>query len=197
VFNVSDIKIFSDFFTELGAYLKNGDFGVIPYHKPPEMLKSIDFRHHFAVHALLKGSSEHSNPFIIFDKLIDYTIAFESLYLLKRDKQKGTPLSARVATLLGKDATDERQLAAAVKQFYDLRNDLVHASFIDDRGSDFLCENIYKYEDVLRRSILAFLDLNKRASTKEEIIKTLDEAAKQPSLRKDIQDKAKLLNMTA
>jgi len=196
VFNESDVKGFSAFFTELDSYKIKESFGVIPYQKPPDILKSIDLRHQFAIHALLKGSSQHSNPFIIFDKLVDYTIALESLYLLKTDRQKGTPLSSRVATLLGKDAADEKQLANVVKRFYDLRNDIVHASFIDDIGIDFLCDNICLYEDILRRSILAFLDLNKRAPTKEEVIKILDEAGKRPALRKDIQNKSKLLSMT-
>jgi hypothetical protein len=140
---------------------------------------------------------EHSNLFVIFDKLLDYTIAFESLYLLQSDKKKGAPLSKRVATLLGKDAADEQNLADMVGRFYRLRNDLVHASFIDSAGDEFLSENIHKYEDILRRSILAFLDLNKRAPTKEEIIRILDDAATKPSLRTDVHQKSKLLNMAA
>jgi hypothetical protein len=86
---------------------------------------------------------------IIFDKLVDYTIALESLCLLKTDRQKGTPLSERVATLLGRDAKEETELYSIVKTLYDSRNDIVHGSFIDDAGDDFLCENIYKYEDIL------------------------------------------------
>jgi hypothetical protein len=196
VLNKSDVENFFAFFKELDSYQIKETFGIIPYRKPPDLLKTIDLRHRFAIHALLKGSMEHSNPFVIFDKLLDFTIAFESLYLLKNDKQKRTPLSKRVATLLGKDAADGQNLADMVGQFYRLRNDLVHASFIDSDGDKFLSENIHKYEEILRRSILAFLDLNRRAPTKEKIIRILDDAATQPALKKDIQQKSKLLNMT-
>ena len=196
VFNQSDVNNFSLFFKELDAYPIKENYSVVPYHKPPEILTHIDFRHYFAIHALLKGSSEHSNPFIIFDKLIDYTIALESLYLLKDDRNKGTPLSERAATLLGRDATEELELTKIVKTFYNLRNDIVHASFIDNVGSDFLSDNIYKYEDILRWSILAFLDLNKRTATKKEIVKILDIAKKDHVLRKDIHGQLKLLKLT-
>jgi hypothetical protein len=117
------------------------------------------------------------------------------LYLLKNDKNKGTPLSERAATLLGRDAAKERKITNLVKRFYNLRNDIIHASFIDDVGSQFLGDNIYKYEDILRKSILAFLDLNKRAPTKKQIIKILNDARTNPMLSKDIHDHSQLLKM--
>jgi hypothetical protein len=195
VLNKDEADNFHKFFVALESYPIKSSLGVRPYRKPPDILQHIDFRHHFAIHAILKQASEHNNPNLIFDKLVDYTIALESLFLLKSDRDKGTPLSIRAATLLGHDSATEQQITELVKRYYNLRNDIIHASFIDDDGDDFLNANIQKYEDILRRSILAFLDLNKRAATKKAVIKILNDAAGNAQLKATIRGGLGLLGL--
>jgi hypothetical protein len=73
---------------------------------------------------------------------------------------------------------------------------MVHGSLIDDQGDEFLRANIYIYEDILRRSIVAFLDLNRRSPVKKEVIGLLDKASTQPALKKELQESLKLLKLT-
>ena len=59
------------------------------------------------------------------DKLIDYMIAFESLYL-KDNKELSYKLSIRVACFLGKDKNEKEQIFKEIKKAYNIRSKMVH-----------------------------------------------------------------------
>ena len=194
-FNKADIQRFQIF---KGALVPHLDFlrsGYIPYLKPPQLLQTVDMRCLFATHLFLDTSGQRDNYFLLFDWLLAYTNGLESLYLLKSDENKSDNLGARVAVVLGQDEEDGNQLRKIVKQFYKIRNSIVHGSLFDDAQDDFARENIWSYQDILRKSILTFLDLNQRSSSKKVIIRQLQEAMSNPSLRRTIRESLVLLNL--
>ena len=67
--------------------------------------------------------------------------------------------------------------------------------FIDDEQYNYLKANLYIYENILRKSILVFYDLNKKYQTKEGTLRTLDDAQASPDLKRDIQSILKVLNL--
>ena len=81
-----------------------------------------------------------------------------------------------------------------IEFFYNMRTDVVHASFIDSAQHNYLEANISKYENILRKSILAFYYLNNRFKTKEETLNELDQSQSDPQTRRNIQESLKVLN---
>jgi len=193
-FKKEDIEPFNIFRKKMEEYLKYINFPDMPYRKKHKIMSDIDTRCFLAIHLLLKGSVENNNPFSIIDKLIDYTIGLESLYLL-RGEDKRQNLSLRIKALLSKDKSQEKQICRDIKKFYDIRSDIVHGSLMDEKGDAFFCTNIYNYGDYLRKSILAFLDLNLKNPCKEVVLKSLDEAILNSALRKKIQKSLKMLKL--
>jgi len=186
VMNAADVEAFEIFRKGMKEYLTNLDFYEMPYRKKHSSLHDLDMRCNFAIHILLQGSNENRNPYILIERLIDCTIALESLYLTKNNRKKGEKLDSRVKSILND---------CDIKYFYNMRNDIVHASFIDDKQYDYLKTNLWEYEDILRKSILAFYDINKKFPTKEESLRVLDEAQSSPELKRDIQSILKVLNL--
>jgi hypothetical protein len=211
LFKEKDIEPFNIFRKEMDEYLKHINFLDIPYRKKPKILSDIDTRCFLAIHLLLKGCVENNNPFSIIDRLVDYTTGLESLYL-HGEENKRKNLSLRIAALLSKDEDDEKKLRNVIKTFYDIRSAVVHGSLLDKKKDDFLCEHIYEYGDYLRKSILAFLDLNLKNPTKKVVLKMIDETifeclrfsfcnyflhkhSRRAELRRDIQESLKLLKL--
>jgi hypothetical protein len=173
----SEIDTFEKFFKTMieEKYLKPLNFLIdSPFLKPPNILKDIDTRCFLPIHLFLKYSLNLNPHSAIIEKLLDYTIGFESLYLKGDEHKKGKNLAKRVAFLLSENEEEKDAIFSLVKKFYEIRNYIVHASLLSSEDYDYLFKNIYEYSELLRRSILAFLDLNFRYSSKEEIVKLLD-----------------------
>jgi hypothetical protein len=190
-----DIEPFNTFRKEINKYLNFINLYTNPFTKQPEMLNRIDMRCLLAIHLLLKNSVENHNPYAIIDCLIDYTIALESLFLSENERSKKEKLSSRIATLLSKDKKEEELIHEEIKKLYTIRGDIVHGSQMTDEGEKFLKDNIFKYGDYLRKSILAFLDLNKRNRSKKEIIKIIDNTIKCNDEQIKLQDSLNLLKL--
>ena len=91
------------------------------------------------------------------DKLIDYMIAFEGLFL-KEKAELRYRLSLRVAAFLGENLDEKREIFTLMKKAYDLRSNIVHGSSykedIEINGKKHsLGELVSRIEDLLRRSI--------------------------------------------
>ncbi|HEX7402246.1 MAG TPA: hypothetical protein VF369_08715 [candidate division Zixibacteria bacterium] len=109
------------------------------------------------------------------DKLIDYMIAFETLYLKKEDEgEYGYRMSMRVASLLGKIPDERKQIFLDLKKAYRLRSKIVHGSKKIDNNKLISVHKVSKIEQHLRRSIQEFISLNRNRSH-DEIIDSLDE----------------------
>lgn len=193
--NEVDIQPFQTFRAALAPYLDFLRFDCIPYRIPPTFLQTVDMRCLFATHLLLDTSGQRDNHFLLFDWLLAYTNGLESLYLLQSDRGKAENLAARVTVVLGQDEEDENRLRAIVTQFYSARNAIVHGSLLDDAQDNFVRQNIWNYQDILRKSILAFLDLNRKSSSKEAVIRQLREAVLNPSVRRTIRQSLDLLKL--
>lgn len=194
IFEKDDSEAFNIFRNELEKYLEHITLLDMPYRKKPKIFDDVDMRCFLAIHIFLKGSLENSNPFSIIDRLIDYTTALESMYLL-RNEDKRKNLSLRMGSILGQDKCEEKQICRDIKKFYDLRSDIVHGSLMDEKGDRFLRENIYKYEDYLRRSILALFDLNLRNKSKKSVLGIVDKAGLDQDFKKDLQTSLTLLKL--
>jgi len=176
IFNKSELSRFEKFKTMMEErYLKPLNFLVdSPFLKPPKILKDIDTRCFLPIHLFLKVSLNPDPHLAIIEKLLDYTIGFESLYLKKKEYGKGENLARRISFLLSENKEEKDTIFSLIKKFYEIRNDIVHASLVSSKDNNYLIKNIYNYSELLRKSILAFLDLNFRYSSKEEILKLLN-----------------------
>ena len=98
------------------------------------------------------------------DKLIDYIIAFEALYLHKDIKDKGENLALKASDSIGEDKDQKEEIYNALRQAYRERNSIMHGEKIEDAvdvaGKDVSLDDfILLIEEYLRRSIKKHLDL--------------------------------------
>ena len=176
IFNKSELSTFEKFKTMMEEkYPKPLNFLIdSPFIKPPEMLKKyIDTRCFLPIFLFSKISTNLNPHLAIIEKLLDYTIGFEFLYLKKKESNKKENLAKRTSFLLSENKEEKDTIFSLIQKFYEIRNDIVHASLVSSGDYEYLFKNIYEYSELLRRSILAFLDLNFRYSSKEEILKLL------------------------
>ena len=102
------------------------------------------------------------------DQIIDYLIAYESLFFKNEKQELREKISRRVATLLENNFEKRKILAHEIKDIYDKRSSIVHG---DEASitSDFTI----RVEEILRTSIKEFL---KRIETQshDDVIDHLD-----------------------
>src|SRR5207249_4218893 len=95
--------------------------------------------------------------FQLEDKLIDYMVAFEALFLKKEESSEITHrMSTRVAKLLGKSFDEKRRIQKEIKDFYDKRSRVVHGG-----PAELNDELVLKIENRLRSSFKALLPMLK------------------------------------
>lgn len=111
----------------------------------------------------LKRFNETYTRKSIEDKLIDYMISFESLYLTREEKMEmAYKLAHRVSLLLSKNEKKRKQIFQEMKKAYSLRSNIVHGRKVkkvriankEYSFSDF----IQIIEEHLRSSIRLFLE---------------------------------------
>lgn len=87
------------------------------------------------------------------DKIIDYMIGLEALYLQDGAGELSYRLAHRTSVLLCRERLERQRLFKAMNKSYNLRSKIVH-------GSKYhLCfEDVWFIEDVLRQSIKSFLE---------------------------------------
>ena len=71
---------------------------------------------------------ENLSPQIYEDRIIDYCIAFESLFCSEDKRQKGEIISIGASMLLGKDNCEREEIRDYLRKAYRVRNKIVHAS---------------------------------------------------------------------
>jgi len=134
--------------------------------------KTCDFTNNKFLEVAIKRfnySHEREKP---EDKLIDYTVSLEALFLKEEEKAElSYRLSIRMAILLGKNKKDRKEIFSNVRKAYDLRSKIIHGS--TRASNEDVREIVIKIENYLRESIKLFLDLIKTKSY-EEIIDAID-----------------------
>ena len=109
------------------------------------------------------------------DKLIDYMIAFEALYLKGDPGEYGYRMAIRAASLLGKTPEDKKQIFSEITTAYRLRGKIVHGSKEIMEKNSISIQEVSKIEQHLRHSIQELISLI-RGQNRSEIIKSLDES---------------------
>lgn len=123
------------------------------------------------------------------NKMIDYLISLEALYLPER-QELTYKLSNRVATLLGKEEKETEEIRKIVAKAYDLRSDVVHGKDVRPikiegktiQPTDFAS----RVEEYVRKSIRSFIALSKTYKKQETLIKELDKSLLNLKLRKKL-----------
>lgn len=105
----------------------------------------------------------------ISDKMVDYSISFESLFTNPIGEGKeniGYKLKTRVSRLLIREFKERVEVGEIMKKFYDGRSNIVHSNNMDNRVYDI---NL-KCQNLLRESIRMYLEglfhFNKRKNFK-------------------------------
>jgi len=133
-------------FQKFWRTFKETDFQSVPF------LKMTIERFNFAYE---KRSQE--------DKLIDYMISFESLFM-KETQELRHRLSVRVSCFLKGKYSERKDLFSDFKKIYDIRSAIVHGESINHKylkklKVESLSELVSKVEELLRESIKKFIDL--------------------------------------
>ena len=102
----------------------------------------------------------------IEDKLVDYMISFESLYLTGEEKMEmAYKLAHRVSLLLSTEKEKRKQIFQEMKKAYSLRSDIVHGRKVKKiriANKEYsLSDFVQKIEEHLRLSIRLFLEISK------------------------------------
>jgi hypothetical protein len=128
------------------------------------------------------------------DRVIDCITAFEALFKMR--DELAFKLSTRVAYLLGASNAEKVSIYTDMKNFYSLRNDIVHGSELNHKD----LESLGKVEDLvdyLRRCLRAFISLGRcepKILTKE-FYDLLDNKLIDDDERKNIQKHAGILRI--
>lgn len=115
------------------------------------------------------------------DKLVDYMIGFEALYLKEEERSElSYKLSLRTAVLLGGE-NERKTLFKFMKDAYDLRSKIVHGStreiFKEGRYKGVpLNEFVEMTGERLRQSIRKFLDMTEKYANYSSMIASIDGA---------------------
>ena len=87
------------------------------------------------------------------DKLIDYMIGLEALYLPDGNQELSFRLSLRVAFLLAYSSDDRKKLFSFIKEMYKTRSNIVHGSKYELNE-----DSIIYLEDLLRKSLKLWIE---------------------------------------
>jgi hypothetical protein len=93
------------------------------------------------------------------DKIIDYFIAFESLFSVGNTRQKGNSVAIGASMLLGKDNAERAHIREDLERAYGVRNDIIHDSLSIEKSfkKRTICDEVVtftsKVEDYLRDCI--------------------------------------------
>lgn len=125
------------------------------------------------------------------NKLIDYVISLEALYLTEID-ELSYRLGLRAAVLLGKDNEEQKYIRKFLSEVYRARSKIIHgksANFIKIYDEQIpIGKAVEKIEDILRESIKRFLILITSHSNHESMITAIEDAVINTELRAKIRE---------
>lgn len=109
------------------------------------------------------------------DKLLDYMIAFEALFLKGDEEQElSYRLSLRSAYFIGSTTEERKSIFEFIKNAYRVRSKTVHGDRIQDGGANK--EFVQQIEDKLRESIKKILANKLFQQSHKDFIKGLDDS---------------------
>ena len=133
---------------------------------------SYDFNKNRSVDIAIRRFNYAYEKELTEDKLIDYIIILEALFINNNDNTElNYKLALRTALFIGSENEERKQIRKDIKKAYSLRSKIVHGSFIIKELEE-LQGLMPKIEEYVRLSIKIFLNFN---SNPEEIIKKIEE----------------------
>lgn len=131
--------------------------------------------------------------FDVEDKMIDFMISFEAMFLQNEGELK-FKLSNRVAVLLGKTSGEREIIREIINQSYQWRSDIVHGNPkhpLKIQGNIISEVDLaVKVEDILRKSLLGFICLTEKNLIRENILRQLDNSLLNMKVMNDLHKKA-------
>lgn len=109
------------------------------------------------------------------DKIVDFVIALEALYLNGDHGEFTYKLAHRAASMLGSTFDRRRVAFEKVKAAYNLRSQIVHGGS-DPKKRKITNEDVEKVDNYVRISIVEYLNLNKKYNSKKLILEKIDES---------------------
>ncbi len=125
----------------------------------------------------------------IEDKVIDFMISFEAIFL-QSNAELTFRLANRVAILLGKTGDERRTIRETMKTAYEWRSSIVHSEKkkqLKIQQKNIPEQLIIKIEDILRKAILGFINLDGKT---KKIVDELDNSLLDATAMKDLQKNA-------
>jgi len=124
-----------------------------------ERISNIDFETRKRLKIALRRFENSYYNTLYEDKLIDYMIAFEALFVRGNKESKRDKISAACAKLLGESQVDRQEIRDTLECAYSIRNLIVHGEDFEKKlGKDvFLAELVVEVEEILRKSLKKFI----------------------------------------
>lgn len=125
-------------------------------------IQSVDFEKRKSLHLACKRFQRAYEESNAEDKLIDFMIAFEALFLRgEKAVSTGQIIAIACSTLLGKTDAEREEISQLLTEAYSIRNYIVHGSEYKKMKSDdafYIEDFVSNVEDYLRESIKKLLN---------------------------------------
>jgi hypothetical protein len=130
---------------------------------------------HSAVYYLDKGIKETD----MNDRLVNYTAALESLFVLDGKEGIATLLANRTAFFLDKDGQKRKEISKDIKKAYGFRSNIVHGNYhknYDKKKGDLALEDYCnKTEGYVRMAIVKWIDMIGNGMKRQDIYDMIEE----------------------
>jgi hypothetical protein len=140
-----------------------------------EVIVGKQYRCHDYLTIVLKRLNLGSEERDLENKLIDFFVAFEALFLLEAS-ELSYRLALRTATLLGDSYQERREITNFMRDAYVLRSQIVHGKTpkIKKKTID-LKEYVPRLENYLRHSIIKYFKIIRQFKDQTAILRYLDQ----------------------
>lgn len=140
-----------------------------------DTIVDADFHGHNYLRIALKRFNLGSEEKDLENKLIDFFVAFEALYLVEA-LELSYRLALRTATLLAESSQEKKEIFKFMRDAYTLRSQIVHGSPPKIRKKIVnLDDYVPKLENYLRRSITKYLRMIRDFKNQEKVLHSLDQ----------------------
>ena len=140
-----------------------------------EVIVGKQYRGHDYLTIVLKRLNLGSEERDLENKLIDFFVAFEALFLLEAS-ELSYRLALRTATLLGDSYQERREITNFMRDAYVLRSQIVHGKTprLKKKTID-LKEYVPRLENYLRHSIVKYFKMIRQFKDQTAILRYLDQ----------------------
>ena len=161
--------------TRLDYKLDDKDISVLLSLFP--LVKGLDRQRFLFLELALRRFNQSYGRIGLEDRLIDYMIAFEALYLNDTDAQERGEMRFRLALRVAQFLRDQNQrqsLYREIRTAYDMRSSIVHGDVYEPPKVDGVVipveEFVSRVENYLRESLIKFLKLAQGSNPRKKLV---------------------------